>query len=113
MGLVKENDWNLLLRTFLLRLVTGLALWSIGGRAWLPRWRMLPLFALVSDLCPFLGSDFPPERFRSSETPVILGLVIFDMGRIRMYVLIVKGLKVPIFEKGTLGTREINVKFQT
>jgi len=34
----------------------------------------------------------------------MLELMIFDMGHVRMYVLIVKGLEVPILEKGTLET---------
>lgn len=104
MSLVKENDWNLLLGTFLLASVTGLANW-IGACAWLPRRRLLPRFALVGLGSP-LGFDSPPERLRSSVTPVRLGLVVFNMGRIRLYLLVVKRLKVPILEKGTLGTEE-------
>jgi len=102
-GLVEENDWNLLFGTLPACLVIVLALWSIGGCAWLPRLRLSP-FTLVGGLFPSLGSDSPPERFRSSDTLVMLELVIFDMGHIRMHVLIVKGLEVPILEKGTLGT---------
>jgi len=103
---VEENDRNLLFWTFLLPLVTGLALWGVGAHAWLLRWRMLPPFAFVGGLGPSLGLGSPPERFRLSVIPVVLEGVILDMSHIRMYVLIVKWLEVPILEKGTLGTEE-------
>lgn len=60
-SLIKEDDRNLLLRTLPLLPVAGFTDLSIGARAWVPRWRVLLLFALIGGLGSFLGSDSPPE----------------------------------------------------
>ena len=101
MSFVKENDWNLFLGSFPLLLVTGSALRSVGARALLLQWRILPFLPLVGS---FLGPDSPPEGFRLKVGLRVLGQMVLNVGCIRPYVLIVKGLEVPVLEEGTLGT---------
>ena len=65
---------------------------------------MLPLLPFFGDFGSSLGPDSPPEGLRSNVVFRVMWRMLLDVGRVGPCVLIVKGLEVPILEKGTLGT---------
>ncbi len=105
-SLIKENNWNFFLGTFLLFPVTRSTPRAAGARALSLRWCVLPFLPLVGGFDASLGLDSPPEGFRPNVVLFASGRVVLDVnvGGIGSYVLIVERLKVPILEKGTLGT---------
>ena len=104
MGLVEENYRDSLLGTLFLALVTGLAPWGTGADGLFLQWCEIPPLPLVSGFGSIVGLDSPPERFRWGEVLVALCCVTVNVGQFGVQVLIIKGLEVPVLEKGTLGT---------
>jgi len=72
-SLVKEDDWDLFLRTFPLPLVTGSVEGRFGARSLILRWRALPLLPLAGGFGSSLGPHSPPEGFRPSWVLRMLG----------------------------------------